>query len=91
MAVLPGPLPDGRRSGGDEGLGSRLAYGWFSLAAMAFGRIAIRTWPCLVLHDLFSVGGVLSCFSTKTLSCSVQFSSEMFVYCRIDSTDKSLL
>ena len=23
MAVLPGPLPDGRRSGGDEGLGSR--------------------------------------------------------------------
>ena len=24
MAVLPGPLPDGRRSGGDEGLGSRL-------------------------------------------------------------------
>ena len=27
MAVLPwpGPLPDGRRSGGDEGLGSRLA------------------------------------------------------------------
>ena len=26
MAVLPGPLPDGRRSGGDEGLGSRLAY-----------------------------------------------------------------
>ena len=23
-AVLPGPLPDGRRSGGDEGLGSRL-------------------------------------------------------------------
>ena len=25
MEVLPGPLPDGRRSGGDEGLGSRLA------------------------------------------------------------------
>ena len=25
MAVLPGPLPDGRRSGGEEGLGSRLA------------------------------------------------------------------
>ena len=24
MAVLPDPLPDGRRSGGDEGLGSRL-------------------------------------------------------------------
>ena len=24
MEVLPGPLPDGRRSGGDEGLGSRL-------------------------------------------------------------------
>ena len=24
MAVLPGLLPDGRRSGGDEGLGSRL-------------------------------------------------------------------
>ena len=24
MKVLPGPLPDGRRSGGDEGLGSRL-------------------------------------------------------------------
>ena len=27
MAVLPGPLPDGRRSGGDEGLGSRLHLG----------------------------------------------------------------
>ena len=26
MEVLPGPLPDGRRSGGDEGLGSRLHY-----------------------------------------------------------------
>ena len=26
MEVLPGPLPDGRRSGGDEGLGSRLAH-----------------------------------------------------------------
>ena len=26
MAVLPGPLPDGRRSGGDEGLGSRLRF-----------------------------------------------------------------
>ena len=25
MEVLPGPLPDGRRSGGDEGLGSRLS------------------------------------------------------------------
>ena len=24
MEVLPGPLPNGRRSGGDEGLGSRL-------------------------------------------------------------------
>ena len=24
MEVLPGPLPDGRRFGGDEGLGSRL-------------------------------------------------------------------
>ena len=24
MEVLPGPLPGGRRSGGDEGLGSRL-------------------------------------------------------------------
>ena len=24
MEVLPSPLPDGRRSGGDEGLGSRL-------------------------------------------------------------------
>ena len=24
MEVLPGPLPDGRRSGGDEGLGPRL-------------------------------------------------------------------
>ena len=24
MEVFPGPLPDGRRSGGDEGLGSRL-------------------------------------------------------------------
>ena len=26
MEVLPGPLPDGRRSGGDEGLGSRLTF-----------------------------------------------------------------
>ena len=26
MEVLPGPLPDGRRSGGDEGLGSRLSF-----------------------------------------------------------------
>ena len=25
MEVLPGPLPDGRRSGSDEGLGSRLS------------------------------------------------------------------
>ena len=27
MEVLPGPRPDGRRSGGDEGLGSRLGKG----------------------------------------------------------------
>ena len=49
------------------------AYGWFSLAATVFGRRPIRTltWPCLVLHDLFSVGSVLSSFSTKTLSCAI--------------------
>ena len=26
------------------------AYGWFSLAAAAFGRSAIRTWLCLVVY-----------------------------------------
>ena len=31
----------------------------------------VPTWPCLVLHDLFSVGGVLSFFSTITLSCAI--------------------
>ena len=28
IEVLPGPLPDGQRSGGDEGLGSRLGCEW---------------------------------------------------------------
>ena len=36
MEVLPGPLPDGRRSGGDEGLGSRL---------VVVPRLAVRLAP----------------------------------------------
>ena len=36
MEVLPGPLPDGRRSGSDEGLGSRLplAMAMYGLAVL---------------------------------------------------------
>ena len=32
MEVLPGPLPDGRKSGGDEGLGSRLGMVFLHLS-----------------------------------------------------------
>ena len=59
------------------------AYGWFSLAATALGRRPIRTltWPCLVLHDLFSVGGVRSSFSTKTLSCAIPLKKKKTDFC----------
>ena len=39
MAVLPGPLPDGRRSGGDEGLGSRLGQRCVRCYARRLGAI----------------------------------------------------
>ena len=44
MAVLPGPLPDGRRSGGDEGLGSRLPL---TLIMMMIQRVRATSRPQL--------------------------------------------
>ena len=61
MAVLPGPLPDGRRSGGDEGLGSRLYASkgpvavhifWIDAVAYAILLILMSDHTCiLILHQ----------------------------------------
>ena len=45
-------------------VGLRLVF--FGGDSVWASAIRTLTWPCLVLHDLFSVGGVLWSFSTKT-------------------------
>ena len=39
MEILPGPLPDGRRSGGDEGLGWRLPSIFVTIATLKFTQV----------------------------------------------------
>ena len=50
MEVLPGPLPDGRRSGGDEGLGSRLNQAVFLLVRPGGSGIKKKFHYPLVRH-----------------------------------------
>ena len=74
MEVLPGPLPDGRRSGGDEGLGSRLVQmliDWRSVA------VQVLTWkqhvaPCqsyIVVYDQCAI--ILVSLSSGTTRRSI--------------------
>ena len=58
MEVFPGPLPDGRRSGGDEGLGSRPPYHLYNFFGVC--HVAMTT-----MADLFTLTTVSQVTSIK--------------------------